>query len=256
MARTTWRTAPGAAVGRPARWTRGPSRATRPHGQALLRLAGAVLAQGRHRGRVEGQRAPALGRLRLRDVDLVVHDHPGPARRDAAGFQVDVGPAEAGDLAAPHAGGGEQQPGRVEPVPAGVVEEGAELLGTPDMHLGRHALGQVGRGGERCRSARRRGRSTLPRGPWAEVPPLILQGITMSGLWPWIIWTKPGLVGAALLVGVYPGRVVEGDLRQKLGGLVLARVLLGPVAVALVNRSDEGAGVGALVVVWPLGRGY
>lgn len=47
-----------------------------------------------------------------------------------------------------HAGGGEQQPGGVEPVPAGVVEEDPELLGTPDVHLGSHALGQVGRGGD------------------------------------------------------------------------------------------------------------
>jgi hypothetical protein len=36
---------------------------TRPYGQALLGLAGAVLIQGRHRGRVEGQRATPLAVL-------------------------------------------------------------------------------------------------------------------------------------------------------------------------------------------------
>jgi hypothetical protein len=116
----------------------------RPHGQALFGLAGAVLAQGRHRGRIEGQRPAALGRLGLRDVDLVVDHDPGPPRRHAAGLQVDVGPAKPGDLTAPHAGGGEQQPGGVEPVLAGVVEEGTELGRTPDTHLRRRGLGQVG----------------------------------------------------------------------------------------------------------------
>ena len=51
-----------------------------PHGQALLGLAGAVLAQGRHRGQVESQRPPAFGRLRFRDMNLVVHDDAGPPR--------------------------------------------------------------------------------------------------------------------------------------------------------------------------------
>ena len=41
-----------------------------------------------------------------------------------------------------------ERSGGVEPVLVGAVEEGAELLGAPHAHLGRHALGQVGRGGD------------------------------------------------------------------------------------------------------------
>ena len=73
----------------------------RPHGKALLGLTGTVLAQGRHRSRVEGQGPPTLGRLGLRDMDLIVHDDAGPARGDAAGLQGHVGPSEAGDLPRP-----------------------------------------------------------------------------------------------------------------------------------------------------------
>jgi hypothetical protein len=101
-----------------------------------------VLAQGRDRGRIECQGAPALGGLGLGDDDLVVDDDTGPAGRGAAGVQVDVGPAQPGDLAAPHAGGGEQQPGRVQLVSADVGEEGAELLGAPHAHLRVMPLGR------------------------------------------------------------------------------------------------------------------
>jgi hypothetical protein len=147
-----------------------------------------MLAQRSHRRRVQRQRPAALGGLGLGDDDLVVDDHPRPARRDAAGVQVDVDPAQPGDLTAPHARGGQQQPRRVQRVATHLIQEGAELLGTPDAHLRRHPLGQVGHGGNVAREVApadgvsERGMQhamdvsdALGSQPTAPVPPAVVQ---------------------------------------------------------------------------------
>ena len=77
------------------------------------------------------------------DEDLVVDNHARAAGDEASGVQVDVDPASPA-TSPTHAGGGEQQPGGVQPVGSDVVEEGAELLRAPDMHLRCHPLGEVG----------------------------------------------------------------------------------------------------------------
>jgi hypothetical protein len=112
--------------------------------QPFLGLVGSVLPERRCGCRVERQRPLALGGLGLGNVHLIVDLDTWLARGHAAGRQVDVDPAKSGDLAAPHAGGGEQHPGCVQAVAAHVGQEGAELCGTPDLHLGRDDLGRVG----------------------------------------------------------------------------------------------------------------
>jgi len=67
--------------------------------QLLLGLANAMGAQRRLRHRVQGKRAAALGRLRLRDLHLVVHHDPGPPYRHPANIQVQVAPPQPEDLA-------------------------------------------------------------------------------------------------------------------------------------------------------------
>src|SRR4029453_2666429 len=119
----------------------------RPRAQPLLELPTPMLAEGGHGGRVESDRAAALGCLRFGDEDLVVDNHARAAGRYASGVQVDVDPTKSGYLPPTHAGGGEQQPGGVQPVGADAVEEGAELLRAPDMHL-------------RCRAPRKVGHSS------------------------------------------------------------------------------------------------
>jgi hypothetical protein len=74
----------------------------------------------------------------------VVDDHARPAGRDSAGVQVEVDPAKPGHFSPAHAGGGEQQPGGVQPVISDMVEKDAELLWAPDTHLRRRALGEIG----------------------------------------------------------------------------------------------------------------
>jgi hypothetical protein len=74
--------------------------------RALLSLASAVVAQRLQRRRVEREGAPAAGRLGVGLVHLVVHDHPGQARRKPGAGEVDVTPAPAGELGAAHPGGG------------------------------------------------------------------------------------------------------------------------------------------------------
>jgi hypothetical protein len=58
-------------------------------------------------------------------VDLVVDDHAGDGGGDGGVVEVDVDPAQPGEFAAAHAGGGDQQPQRVQAVVTNVVEESA-----------------------------------------------------------------------------------------------------------------------------------
>lgn len=55
----------------------------------------------------------------------VVDDHARDGGGDGGVVEVDVDPAQPGEFAAAHAGRGDQQPERVEPVGADVFEEGA-----------------------------------------------------------------------------------------------------------------------------------
>jgi hypothetical protein len=114
-----------------------------------------VVTEGGHGGRVESDRAAALCRLRLGNQDLVVDNHARAAGRHASGVQVDVDPTKSGRLSPSHAGGGEQQPGGVQPVGSDMIEEDVELLRAPDMHL-------------RCRAPRKVGHSSNVAG---DIPP-------------------------------------------------------------------------------------
>ena len=94
-------------------------------------------------GRVEGEGASAAWRLGVGLVHLVVDGHPGQAWRQPGPNEVDIAPAEARELGPAHAGRGHEDPERVQPVVAHVGEEGAQLLGAPDLPLGRCAVGWV-----------------------------------------------------------------------------------------------------------------
>ena len=59
----------------------------------------------------------------------MVDDHAGNGGGDGGVVEVDVDPAQPGQLAAAHAGGGDQQPQGVQTVVTDMVEEGAQLLG-------------------------------------------------------------------------------------------------------------------------------
>ena len=89
------------------------------------RLARLVLAQGGHRHRVEHDRSPTPGRLRLRDVHGVVGNHARLAHSDAGRVQVDVHPTQPEQLAAAHASGGSQKPGGVLAINLNMGQEGA-----------------------------------------------------------------------------------------------------------------------------------
>ena len=88
-----------------------------------------VVSQRLQGDRVEREATPAPLGLGCRVMDLVVDDHPGNQRGDGRVVEVDVDPAQPGQLAAAHAGGGDQQPQGVQAVVTDVIEEGAQLLG-------------------------------------------------------------------------------------------------------------------------------
>jgi hypothetical protein len=60
--------------------------------RALVGLASPMLTQCLEGGRVEGEGAPAAGRLGVRLVHLVVDGHPRQARRQPSSGEVDVAP--------------------------------------------------------------------------------------------------------------------------------------------------------------------
>jgi hypothetical protein len=62
-------------------------------------------------------------------MDLVVDDDAGDGGGDGGVVEVDVDPAQPGEFAAAHAGGGGQQPPGVQAVLADVSRKGAQLLG-------------------------------------------------------------------------------------------------------------------------------
>jgi hypothetical protein len=99
-----------------------------------------MLTQRLEGGRVEGEGASPAGRLGVGLVHLVVDGHPGQSRRQPGPGEVDVAPAEAGQLGPTHASRGHQDPERVQPVVAHVSEEGAQLLRAPDLPLRRCAM--------------------------------------------------------------------------------------------------------------------
>jgi hypothetical protein len=87
-----------------------------PHQQPLGELPLPVGAQHGDRARVERDRPPALRGLRRADPDLVVYADDGLDDRQPSRDEVDVGPAQAEALSAPHPGGGQQDERGVEPV--------------------------------------------------------------------------------------------------------------------------------------------
>jgi hypothetical protein len=111
--------------------------------QLLLGLASAVGTQRRHRHRVQGKRAAALGRLRLRDLHLVVHQDSGSPHRHPAGVQVQVAPAQPQDLPATHPSRRGQQPRRIQPIAPDVIQEHPKLRRAPRPHLRRLGLRRV-----------------------------------------------------------------------------------------------------------------
>lgn len=79
--------------------------------------------------------AVAVGGLHVGEAQPVVDDDRGLADVDEPGVEVDVGPAQSGDLAASHAGvGGEHERGG-ESLPVEEAEEGLELRLAPHLHL-------------------------------------------------------------------------------------------------------------------------
>jgi hypothetical protein len=104
------------------------------HQQALGELPLPVRADGSDRARVERHRPTALRRLRRADTDLVVDRDHCLHDRQPGRDEVDVGPAQAEALPAPHPRGGQQDERGVEPVILYVVEERAQLAGRPRGH--------------------------------------------------------------------------------------------------------------------------
>jgi hypothetical protein len=70
----------------------------------ILSLELAVGLQCRKRDRIQGEAAPAPLGLGCRVVDLMVDDHTGNGGGDGGVVEVDVDPAQPGELAAAHAG--------------------------------------------------------------------------------------------------------------------------------------------------------
>jgi hypothetical protein len=96
-------------------------------GLAVLSLELALGVQRRKRDGVESEAAPAPLGLGRRVMDLVINNHPGNERGDGGMVEVDVDPAQPGELAAAHASGGDQQPQGVQAVASDVLEEAAQL---------------------------------------------------------------------------------------------------------------------------------
>jgi hypothetical protein len=59
----------------------------------------------------------------------VVDDHARNGGGDGGVVEVDIDPAQPGQLAAAHAGSGDQQPQGLQPVVADVCQERGQLLG-------------------------------------------------------------------------------------------------------------------------------
>jgi hypothetical protein len=94
-------------------------------GLAVLSLELALGVQRRKRDGVEGEATAAPLGLGRRVMDLVINNHPGNERGDGGVAEVDVDPAQPGELAAAHARGGDQQPQGVQAVTSDVLEEAA-----------------------------------------------------------------------------------------------------------------------------------
>jgi len=116
----------------------------RPNHHPLGGLAGLVLAQGSHRGRVQGNGSSAPGRLGLRCVDGVVDHYARLPDSDPAGSQIYVDPTQPQQLTTTHAGGRRQEPGGVMAILPDMEQEGAELSRCPDLQLSCLRLRRVG----------------------------------------------------------------------------------------------------------------
>jgi hypothetical protein len=57
-------------------------------------------------------------------MDHVIDHHPGTSRGEPSGVQVDVDPAQSGQLGASHPGGGHEQPEGIQAVVASMGQEG------------------------------------------------------------------------------------------------------------------------------------
>ena len=74
---------------------------------------------------------PCVVALRRRLDDLVRHRDDGVTDREARCLEVDVGPTQAEDLAAAHAGHGGEPPDRLKPRSVDRLEEAGELVRFP-----------------------------------------------------------------------------------------------------------------------------
>ncbi len=111
-------------------------------GDPLLELADPMGPELGDRRPVQGDAPPPLRRLRLAHLEPIGDRHEGLDHVQGAAVEIDRPPREAADLAAPQAGRAEQEPRGEQPVVAHVVEEGAQLLRRPDLHLGLGRLRQ------------------------------------------------------------------------------------------------------------------
>src|SRR5689334_11199137 len=91
--------------------------------QTLLRLAPPMLTQCGYVVSGERDRAQTVLGLRQALLDAVADLDERAADREPRLVEVDIDPAQPGDLAAPHARREQQPPRREEPITADVLEE-------------------------------------------------------------------------------------------------------------------------------------
>jgi hypothetical protein len=77
---------------------------------ALVGLAGRVSRKGGQRLEIQSDGAPAALGLGLAEAGNAVHRHQGAADGQLTSLHVEIVPAQRQDLAAPHAGHGQQSP--------------------------------------------------------------------------------------------------------------------------------------------------
>ena len=118
----------------------------------LLALAAAVALQRLDRHRVEVDDTPAAAGLGNADHFDAIHHGRGLVHGHRAAREVEVGPAEGDELAAAHAGQGEEAEHRSVAVAVDRLEEAGQLARRPDGHLRRS-----GTSGRQRRGARQAG---------------------------------------------------------------------------------------------------
>jgi len=85
---------------------------------------------------IEADGAPAASGFGLGHLHLPPDNHSGPSNRRLAAFEVDVGPSQAGYLAATQPDGKKHHPHPVQTLALNDPQEPAGVLSRPDPHLG------------------------------------------------------------------------------------------------------------------------